>query len=260
MLLVCAGCAKNNQTPSSSSSGARSDNFELKLGYDPEHPPYTFLGDYNQIIGFDIDLAKEVCRLKGWSFKPVEIEWSDKLSALNSGSIDCVWSALTMEGREGSYTFSKPYMENEQVIVVEEDSNINTLADLEGKIIITQTDSAAYEALTEGERASLGKSLASLPIVLNYDRAFQQLDTDYIDAVACDLSIAKYHIAQKPSRYKILSEPLSSEHYAVGFAQGNTSLAHEIDEAFQQLKDEGVIDKLCEKYNEYGILRESCLL
>ncbi len=258
MLVVSIGCS--NKSQSSSSSSSSQGQFELKVGFDPEHPPFSYINDSDEYEGFDLDFAKAVCELKGWKFKPVEIDWSAKESALKSGSINCVWSAFTMEGREKNYALSDPYYLNKQVIVVKDQSNINSLSEIEGKVVITQDFSVAFDILTEGERASLGKTFASFPTVADYSKAFQQLDLDYVDAVACDSEIADYYISEYHSQYRILSEPLREEHFAVGFAKGNTDLADEINSAFQQLKENGFIDKLCQEYSEDGISRNECLI
>ena len=264
LLIAFVGCSNNNQgsssTSASSASSSASGNFELKLGFDPEYPPYGFLDNTGKYTGFDLDFAEAVCKLKGWTLKTVPIDWAAKDAMLNSGAINCIWNGFTVEGRENNYTFSKPYMLNEQVVVVKEGSSVNALNDLSGKVVITQADSAAFEVLTDGDRASLGQSFSALQTIADYNNAFRQLDSGLIDAVACDSSIAKYQIAANPSQYKVLSEPLSSEHYAVGFAKGDTSLANEIDSAFKELKDNGFVDELCDKYSTYGISKENCLL
>ncbi len=259
LFIAFVGCSSNNNQTQSSSSPT-SGTFELKLGFDPEYPPYVFLDNTGKYTGFDLDLAAEVCKLKGWTLTTVPIDWAAKDAMLNSGVINCIWNGFTVEGRENNYTFSKPYMLNEQVVVVKDGSSVNSLSDLAGKVVITQTDSSAFEVLTDGDRLELGKSFNSLQTIADYNNAFRQLDSGLVDAVACDLSIAHYQTAANPSQYRVLSEPLSSEHYAVGFAKGDTTLVSEIESAFQQLKDNGYIDELCKKYSEYGISRDKCLI
>ena len=89
---------------------------------------------------------------------------------LNSGNIDCIWNGFTMNGREEGYTWTEPYMDNEQVIVVRPDSGIETLADLAGKIVCVQIDSSA-EAALEKDRPELTATFAELVKVADYDIA-----------------------------------------------------------------------------------------
>ena len=160
-----------------------------------------------------------------------------------------------MEGRENDYTFSDPYMLNAQVVVVKKGSGIESLADLAGKNVITQTDSAAYDVLAgdEATKADLKATFASLETIGEYNTAFMQLESGAVDAVACDLSIAQYQMSAKPDAYVQLPEDLSSEHYAVGVKKGNTELADAITKTLKEMNEDGTIEKLCEKYAEYGL-------
>ena len=160
-----------------------------------------------------------------------------------------------MEGRENDYTFSDPYMLNAQVIVVKKGSGIESLADLAGKNVITQTDSAAYDVLAgdEATKADLKATFASLETIGEYNTAFMQLESGAVDAVACDLSIAQYQMSAKPDAYAQLPEDLSDEHYAVGVKKGNTELADAITKTLKEMNEDGTVEKLCEKYAEYGL-------
>ncbi len=258
LLVAFAGCSNNNQGKSSPS--ASEDSFELKLGFDTDHPPFTYVNSSDEYTGFDIDLAEAVCKHKGWSLKLVPIDWTDKDVLIDSNSIDCVWSAFTMEGRDHHYHFTEPYMIDDESVVVKADSNINALSDLAGKNVISQADSSALAELMTGNRASLRETFASLHVTISLEEAFNQLDSGEVDAVACDGSIMKYYISQNPSQYRILSEPLSTDHYAVGVSKEDAWLVDEINEVFKHLKKDGTFDKLCDKYSKFGIERDDCVI
>ncbi|MDR0888486.1 MAG: transporter substrate-binding domain-containing protein, partial [Coriobacteriales bacterium] len=115
------------------------------VGFDKEFPPYGYVGDDGQYTGFDLDLAQAVCAKNGWTFVPQPIDWDAKDAELNSGNISCIWNGFTIEGRENTYTFTQPYMDNSQVVCVKADSSINSLADLAGKTVMAQADSAALD-------------------------------------------------------------------------------------------------------------------
>ncbi len=231
---------------------ASADIATLTVGFDQAYPPYGFVGDDGQFTGFDLDLAAEVCKRNNWEVKDEPIEWDAKDTLLNSGAITCIWNGFTMEGRENDYTFSEPYMLNGQVVVVKKDSGINSLADLAGKTVITQTDSAAQEVL-EGDKADVAATFATLDTIGDYNTAFMQLESGAVDAVACDLSISQYQISAKPDAYKQLDEALSTEHYAVGFKKGSQALADKVTETLKAMDADGFVKQLCEKYSSYGI-------
>ena len=253
---VLAGCSSNTASNDKKDAAATSsDKTTLIVGFDQSYPPYGFVGNDGNFTGFDLDLAAEVASRNGWDIQLEPIDWDAKDTLLNSGAITCIWNGFTMEGRENDYTFSDPYMLNAQVIVVKKGSGIESLADLAGKNVITQTDSAAYDVLAgdEATKADLKATFASLETIGDYNTAFMQLESGAVDAVACDLSIAQYQMSAKPDAYVQLPEDLSSEHYAVGVKKGNTELADAITKTLKEMNEDGTIEKLCEKYAEYGL-------
>ena len=253
---VLAGCSSNTASNDKKDAAATSsDKTTLIVGFDQSYPPYGFVGNDGNFTGFDLDLAAEVASRNGWDVQLEPIDWDAKDTLLNSGAITCIWNGFTMEGRENDYTFSDPYMLNAQVIVVKKGSGIESLADLAGKNVITQTDSAAYDVLAgdEATKADLAATFASLETIGEYNTAFMQLESGAVDAVACDLSIAQYQMSAKPDAYVQLPEDLSSEHYAVGVKKGNTELADAITKTLKEMNEDGTIEKLCEKYAEYGL-------
>lgn len=253
---MLTGCSSNNASNDKKDAAATSsDKTTLIVGFDQSYPPYGFVGNDGNFTGFDLDLAAEVASRNGWDIQLEPIDWDAKDTLLNSGAITCIWNGFTMEGRENDYTFSDPYMLNAQVIVVKKGSGIESLADLAGKNVITQTDSAAYDVLAgdEATKADLKATFASLETIGDYNTAFMQLESGAVDAVACDLSIAQYQMSAKPDAYVQLPEDLSDEHYAVGVKKGNTELADAITKTLKEMNEDGTVEKLCEKYAEYGL-------
>ena len=259
---VLAGCSSNASSSSKSDaakSDAQTDKTTLTVGFDQAYPPYGFVGDDGQFTGFDLELATEVCKRASWDIQLEPIAWDAKDTLLSSGAITCIWNGFTMEGREDDYTFSEPYMLNGQVVVVKKDSGISSLADLAGKAVITQTDSAALDVL-QGDKADVAATFASLETIGDYNTAFMQLESGAVDAVACDLSISQYQLAAKPDAYTQLDESLSSEHYAVGFKKGSQQLADKVTETLKAMDADGFVKDLCDKYASYGISYDNWLL
>ena len=220
----------------------------LVVGFDAEYPPYGYMDDNGDYTGFDLELAEAVCQIEGWELVKTPIDWDSKDMELNSGNIDCIWNGFTMDGREDSYTFSVPYVDNSQVICVSDDAGIASLEDLEGKIVGVQADSAALTLLEEGgDQADLAATFGELQQFADYNTAFAELQAGSLDAVAIDVGVAQYQIKGREG-YSILEESLNSEKYAVGFKKGNQDLADIINDDLAILYDEGIFDELAEKY------------
>ena len=230
----------------------------LIVGFDAEYPPFGYKDDNGDYVGFDLDLAQEVCDNLGWELVKKPINWDSKDMELNSGNIDCIWNGFTINGREDDYTWSDPYLNNEQVMVVASDSGIDTLADLAGKNVVVQAASAALDALNSDDNKDLTDSFGSLTENPDYNTAFMNIDSGAADAVAVDIGVAKYQLAQREEgKYKILDEPIQSEQYGIGFAKGNEELRDTVWAEVMKLYEDGEIDKLAE---QYGVADMLCLV
>ncbi|MBQ9690860.1 MAG: transporter substrate-binding domain-containing protein [Eggerthellaceae bacterium] len=251
-LLAVVGCSSASDEMEGSADDVRTlPSMVFTVGFDQEYPPYGYIGDDGEYTGFDLDLAREVCERNEWQFVATPIDWDAKDAELNSGAITCIWNGFTIEGREGKYDFSEPYMLNEQVVVVKAGSDIKTLEDLSGKTVVTQADSAALEVL-QGDKKDLAGTFAQLDTIGDYNTAFMQLESGAVDAVACDLSIASYQMSKNADKYAQLGT-LSSEHYGVGFALGNADLADTVNKTLREMVADGTVEALCEKYADQGI-------
>ena len=260
--MVLAGCGEKNNASGEDVKTAESveDKKTFTVGFDAEYPPYGYMDDDGEYTGFDLELAQAVCDKEGWELVKKPINWDSKDMELNSGSIDCIWNGFTMNGREDDYTFSVPYVDNSQVIVVAENSGIEQLSDLAGKTVGVQAASAALDLLQsedEGGQKALADTFGSLNEFADYNTAFTELQAGALDALAIDVGVAKYQLAQREEgKYKILDEPIQSEQYGIGFAKGNEELRDTVWAEVMKLYDEGEIDKLAE---QYGVADMLCL-
>ena len=169
------------------------------VGFDQGFPPYGYLDDNGEFAGFDLDLAAEVAQRNGWELRLQPINWDFKDAELNSGNIDCVWNGFTITAeRELTFLFTKPYMDNSQVIVVRADSGITTFADLADKVVMAQAASTAYLTLTDPEAPeniqALLASFKELRTIPEYNSAFLELEQGTVDAVAVDMPVAVFQI------------------------------------------------------------------
>ncbi len=261
LLLCCmllpglAGCALLDKA----ADNPASDKPRLVIGLDDAYPPYGFRDDAGQIVGFDVDLAREVAQRNGWELVTEPIDWDAKDQLLNSGSIDCIWNGFTKEGREGKYAFSEPYMLNKQVVVVRANSGIQSLAGLAGKTVETQVDSSALHVLQDNQ-AGLADTFAKLDEIAEYNTAFMDLESGAVDAVACDLSVAEYQMAAKPGIFTMLEPALSEEHYAIAFKLGDDARVRQVNETLREMYKDGTVARIAQAYEQYGLSMNNWLI
>ena len=236
-------------------SAEKSEGDSFTVGFDASFPPYGYKDDDGEYVGFDLDLAQEVCDRNGWELKKQPIDWDAKDMELSSGTIDCIWTGFTMNGREDDYTWSEPYVDNSQVVVVAEDSGIKTLEDLAGKIVEVQADSSALAAL-EGDQKELAGTFSQLTQVPDYNTAFMDLEAGAAEAVAMDVGVAKYQIESRGGGYITLDETISTEQYAVGFKKGNEKLRDQVQKTLNEMSEDGTFMTIAKKW---GVEDAVCL-
>ena len=211
---------------------------------------------------FDIDNLcwdEELCARLGWEYEAVAIDWNSKDAELSSGTINCIWNGFTYTGRENDYTFSDPYVDNSIVMVVKADSGITSLADLAGKSVMAQAASSAVDAINENE--DFKASLKEVVELGDYNMGFMDLAQGTVDAVAADLGVAQYQIANNDGDYVILDEPLSTEQYAIGFLKGNTELRDAVNAELLKMAEDGTMLEIAQKYVDQGLVLDSlCLI
>ena len=200
------------------------DKGKLVLGLDDSFPPMGYRNDDNEIVGYDIDLAKEATKRLNLKLVLQPIDWNAKEQELNTGKIDCIWNGFTItEDREKAMSFTKPYLKNAQVVVVKKDSGYTTLASLKGKKVGLQAGSSAADAL-----ASAKDFRASLKDVIEFKdnlTALMDLEAKGVDAVVMDLIVANDNIKRSGKPYVVLGESLAPENYGVGFRKGDLALS-----------------------------------
>ena len=226
----------------------------LIVGFDAEFPPYGFSDGKGGYQGFDLDLAQEVCKRNNWTLVKQPIDWDAKDAELNSGTIDCIWNGFTINGRENDYTWSEPYIDNKQVIVVKADSGINSLADLKGKTVETQKDSSALAAL-KGDNKTLADTFSKLVEVADYNTGIMDLKSGACDAVALDIGVAQYQVnsGNNTGSLKILNDSISSEQYGIGFKKGNTGLKNQVQKTLDEMFADGTVARIAQNYTTYGV-------
>lgn len=263
---VLAGCGSkedksaDNKKEDKKEAKVENDDETLIVGFDASFPPYGYKDDDGEYVGFDLELAQEVCDRNDWKLVKQPVDWDAKDMEIDSGTIDCIWNGFTMNGREDEYTWSDPYIDNKQVMVVATDSGINSFDDLSGKLVETQADSSALAAL-QGDQKKLADIFGSLTEIAEYNTAFMDLESGACDAIAMDIGVAYYQINSRknPDDYKVLDEEISSEQYAVGFKLGNEELRDKVQATLDEMAEDGTVAKIAEKYEDFGVPGSLCI-
>lgn len=245
------GSGKADQPDTQTAQTADKDTFTV--GFDQDFPPFGYVGDDGEFTGFDIEMATECASRMGKKIVLQPVDWDAKDMELESGTIDCLWNGFTMNGREDDYTWTDPYMDNTQVVVVKKDSGITQLSDLAGKTVEVQKESSAESALNDEDHADLLASFGQFLSVGEYNTAFMDLESGAVDAIAIDIGVANYQLEGKSADYLVLDEPISSEQYAVGFLKGNDALRDQVQEALMEMVDDGTFAEISDKYFGYDV-------
>jgi len=239
-LVGCTGTSENKSAETKSTQSTL-DKDELVVGFDDTFVPMGFKDESGKVVGFDIELAEAVSKKLNKKVKFQPINWSMKETELKNGNIDLIWNGYSIsDERKEKVEFSKPYLNNKQVIVTLADSKLNAKADLAGKKVGAQNESTAVEAVEAD--AKLLKSLDGGKLVTFKDnnQALMDLEAKRLDAIVVDEILARYYMkARGQEKYKILSEDFGSEQYGVGIRKGDTKFV----EAFNKAFDEVVADK-----------------
>ena len=241
--------AASSAAASAAGSAARTT---FTVGFDAEYPPYGFKADDGSYVGFDLDLAQEVCNRNGWELVRQPIDWNSKDMELDAGNIDCIWNGFTMTGREDDYTWVGPYVNNSIMFVVTADSGITDASQLAGHPVVTQSGSSALTALTDDpgdgsndENLALAASFTTLDEVPDYNTAFMNLESGVDDAIAVDIGVANYQLKTRDSsKFVMLEKPLSTEQYGIGFKKGNTELADQVKATLDEMWADGTFTKI----------------
>jgi polar amino acid transport system substrate-binding protein len=220
---------------------------KLVMGLDDSFPPMGFRNEQNEIVGYDVDLAKEVAKRLGIELVLQPIDWNAKEQELNTGEIDCIWNGFTItEERKKNLLFTPPYLKNAQVIVVKGNSTVNTLGSLAGKTAGTQAGSASIEAIDDAP--AFKASLKNVVEYRDFLTALMDLDVGGIDAVVIDLVVANDNINRSGKNFRILNERLGEEEFGIGFRKNDKALADRVWAILLDMAKDGTIAAVSTKW------------
>lgn len=254
---VLAGCGKQESAaPAAAPAPAPAPAAITKIvvGLDDNFPPMGFRDEKNELVGFDIDMAREASKRLGVEVEFKPIDWSAKEAELSGKRVDALWNGLTItEERKKNIAFTAPYMENHQIIVVAANSAIKTKADLAGKVVGAQEGSSAVDAIKKDE--AVFKSFKDIKTFGDNVTALMDLTTGRLDAVVVDEVVGRYYVAKKPDVYAVLDDHFGTEDYGVGLRKDDTDLHGKLDKALADMKADGVAAKIAEQWFGKNILK-----
>ena len=258
-LAACGGAASTSTVASSASasgSAAASESAASDLDYIKEkgkmvigytvYEPMNYTDADGNFTGFDTELATAVCEKLGVEPEFVEINWDTKVVELDAKSIDCIWNGMTLTDDIMQNTATtKAYAKNAQVVVVKDGTDYTSTADLVGKTVVAEAGSAG-EAAIEGDENLAQADYVSKSVQTD---CLMEVAAGTADAAVLDLTLANAMIGEGTdyASLKIVDE-LNAEEYGVAFRKGSDAAAA-VDAAFDELKADGTMQALADKYD-----------
>lgn len=239
LCLLC-GCSGRQRAVYQAEASAK----ELKIGCE-EYEPYNYLNEGGEWIGIDADLAKEACKRLGYEPVFVTVKWNEKEEFLKNGSVDCIWNCFTMNGREEEYLWAGPYMTSREVVMVKAESTVETLDQLEDKIVAVQTSSKPEELFLSDAKWKAGYVYCFKELK---DGLFA-LQENYVDAVAGHQAFLELYSRSVNGNYRVLDEPLIVSQIGVAFSkEADAEMVEQLNRVLHEMNRNGTVGAVLKKY------------
>ena len=247
-LAACGGAASTSTVASSAASGSAAASEtagKLVIGY-TVYEPMNYTDADGNFTGFDTELATAVCEKLGVEPEFVEINWDTKVVELDAKSIDCIWNGMTLtDDIMANTATTKAYAKNAQVVVVKDGTDYASTADLVGKTVVAEAGSAG-EAAIEGDENLAQADYVSKSVQTD---CLMEVAAGTADAAVLDLTLANAMIGEGTDYASLaIVDELNAEEYGVAFRKGSDAAAA-VDAAFDELKADGTMQALAEKYD-----------
>lgn len=255
-VFVLSGCSSTSANSKDNYSEIQTKGFVV-VGLDDTFAPMGFKDEKGEVVGFDVDLAKEVFKRSNLEVKFQPIDWSMKETELTSGNVDVIWNGYTItDERKEKVAFTKPYLENRQVIVTLSSSNTKSKGDLKDKKLAAQNGSSAVDAINKEPEVVSTLKNGEIIILDTNNEAFMDLEAGRIDAVVADEILARYYISQRgKEKYAILEDDFGKEEYGIGIRKSDTQLLSNIEKALDKMRKDGTAAEISEKWFGENIIK-----
>lgn len=241
LIIALSGCGKTDKVSDIEKRPV------IKIGSDG-YPPYNYLDEDGVPTGIDVDLATEAFGRMGYDVEVVSIDWERKKELVENGTIDCIWDCFTMAGRLDDYQWAGPYMISNQVVAVNENSDIYKLSDLAGKKVAIQSTTKPESIFLNREDERIPK-LGKLICLEQRELIYTFLGKGYADALAAHETSILQYMKDYNVKFRILEEPLMTVGIGIAFANNDTrGLQDELDQVLDEMREDGTSEKIIGKY------------
>ena len=217
---------------------------KLKVGVEGTYPPYTYHDDDGELTGFDVEVAKAIAGKLGVEADFTESDWDSLLAGIDSGRLDTVINAVSITPeREEKYDFAGPYFYiTQQIVVAKDNDDIVDMASLDGKKV-ANTATTAYLDILEDAGASLVQ-------ISTAEEAVSLIESGRADFTTFNSVVFNEYLQQHPdANLKVAFViPEVVDPYAVPVIKGDTALYDAVQQAIDELKEDGTLSKLSEDY------------
>ncbi|PIC67995.1 glutamine ABC transporter substrate-binding protein GlnH [Sporosarcina sp. P16a] len=242
--LLLFGCS-SDKSPSETSAKETSEKKVLIVGTDTSYVPFEFLDqESGEYVGFDIDLLKAVSEEAGFEYELKPMDFTGIIPALQTKNLDLAIAGITIKPeREAIIDFSAPYYDAGTAILVREDeTEIQSVADLKGKVVATKQGTSSYDYASEIEGL---KDLVPFP---NIDQAYMELEKGSADAVIFDLPNIQYYIKTNgQGKVKTIGDLLEGQSFGIAMPKGS-ELKEDVDNALTTLMENGKYEELYKEW------------
>jgi len=255
VILMVSGCGGGKETKNNTESVKHKR--ILIVGIDDKFAPMGFRNEAGEIVGFDVDLAKEAARRMGVEIEFCPIEWNNKEYEITSGNIDMIWNGCDITEEYKKYMiFSKPYMENRQILLVKSGNRQNIVSehDLADKKVGTQSGSNSEAYINKNQK--LKDNLSAFKTYPNIKEAFDALNGGEIDVLIVDEIAGRYEISKHPGTFEIIEVTLGPiTQFGIAFPKGNTALRDKVQTVFDQMIKDGTAKKISEEWFKADLIK-----
>ncbi len=219
----------------------------FRVGIDDTYPPMEYRDEAGDYAGFDVDLAREIAKRLDRELEFVPTAWTAIFTALSSNKYDCIISSLSItEERKKTIAYTRPYVANNQVIIVRKDNvDIASENDLGDKIVAVQMGTTSDDACVEFQKATPFKEYKKYEGMI---QALNELKIGRVDAVVTDLVIGKYFVANDIESFNLVTTTLPDEPIAIGFDIGNKKARDEVDKVLEEMMNDGSLAAISKKW------------
>ncbi|MCM3666828.1 basic amino acid ABC transporter substrate-binding protein [Mesobacillus subterraneus] len=243
LIVSACGTSKSSETSGTGSDGQKK---ELRVVTDAAYAPFEYM-EGDKIVGFDIDFLKAVAKEAGYELKIENVGWDPIFVEIKSKRADLAVSSITInDDRKQTYDFSLPYFLSTNKILVREDSDIKSAADLKGKVVAVQNGTTGQEAMDK----LLGKNSKDIKKFDNNNLAIMEMLSGGADAVVADNGVVEVYAKNNPKeQLKVIEDSGSfeAEFYGLLFPKG-TELKADFDKAIKKVFENGTYEKIYQEW------------